>query len=175
MRYTQLLATLLPLFVASVSEAQSPHPPFNLSKIDAPILTEFHKAWHRSGNGMCDVESVILVFSNPDGSYRAQSLKPTNEVRQVTFRWNPETIAVIHTHPNNSNPEPADQDMALANRFGVPIFTITLRGMFMYDPDTKKVSKIKDGLRWLDASSWKQDYVVASNPPTKKTDSRGTQ
>src|SRR5215510_163467 len=113
MRYTQILATLLPLFAASISEAQNLHPAFNLSKIDKPILTEFRKAWYISCDGLCDVEGVVLLFSNPDGSYRAQTLKQTNEKRQVTFRWNPETIAVVHTHPNNASPQPADEDIAI--------------------------------------------------------------
>ena len=41
------------------------------------------------------------------------------------------------------DPKPSTQDMRVGDRFGVPIFTITRWGMFMYDPNTKRVTKIQ--------------------------------
>ncbi len=168
MRYSQLLATLLPLIAASVCEAQTAPSSFDAAKIDKWVVAEFQKAWHISANGTCDIEGVVLLFANADGSYRAQTLRQTNERRQVTFKWNPHTTAIVHTHPNDARAQPTEQDIQVAERFKVPMFTITRKGMFMYDPGTKKITKIKDGLSWLEASSWKPvEYVATGKPPIK--------
>lgn len=173
MRYPQLLATLLPFVAAVVCEAQTTGSSLDLSKIDKPILAEFHRAWNMSGNGLSPVESVVLLFPNPDGSYRAKTLGQTNENRQFTFKWDPKAIAVLHTHPNASNPRPADQDIFIADHFQVPMFTLTCRGMYMYDPGTKKISKLKDGLSWLETSSWMQDEYIANSKIDEKKRNQG--
>lgn len=56
---------------------------------------------------------------------------------------------MVHTHPNRCNARPSAHDRALGDRFQVAILTLTNRGMFMYDPATKKITLIKDGLKWL--------------------------
>ena len=162
MRFSRKLATVFLLFVGVVSQAQVARPPFTLSKIDSKIVKKFQEAWSISGNGSLDVEGVVLIFLNADGSYRGVTLGRTNETRKATFKWSPEIIAVIHTHPIRFNPEPSDGDIPLADRFGVPVFTITRKGMFMYDPSTKRISKVKDCLDWLDQSHWAQSQYVAT-------------
>ena len=142
--------------------AQVARPPFTLSRIDRKIVKKFHEAWSISSNGSSDAEGVVLIFLNADGSYRGVRLGRTNEKRKATFKWDPDVIAVIHTHPSRFNPEPGGEDISLADRFGVPIFTITLKGMFMYDPTTKKISKVKESLDWLDQSRWPQLEYVAT-------------
>ena len=162
MRYSRKLATFFLLFVGVVSQAQVARPPFTLSRIDRKIVKKFHEAWSISFNGSSDVEGVVLIFLNADGSYRGVTLGRTNQNRKVTFKWDPGVIAVVHTHPSRLNPEPSDGDIPLADRFGVPIFTITLKGMFMYDPTTKRISKVKDCLDWLHQSHWTQSEYVAT-------------
>ena len=154
--------TILTLLFTTTAQAQTSRPAFTLSKIDGPIVKEFQKAWHLSGSGSSDLEGVVLIFRNADGSYRAVTLARTNESRKVTFRWDSGIIAIIHTHPRRCNPEPHGQDIPLADRFGVPIFTLTLKGMFMYDPGTKRISKVKDWLDWLDLSKWEQSRYLAT-------------
>ncbi len=80
----------------------------------------------------------------------------TNENRQFTFSWHPATIAIVHTHPNASDPKPQDEDIAVADRHHVPIFTITSRGMYVYDPGTRKLSKVMSNLDWLEVSNWRK-------------------
>jgi len=88
-----------------------------------------------------------------DGSYVGKTLGYTNEIRKFTFKWNPAAMAIVHTHPNGSDPKPADQDKRIANKYGVLNFTISIRGMYVYDPVTKKTSKVLNGLDWLDQST----------------------
>ncbi|HEY3135523.1 MAG TPA: hypothetical protein VGL29_05675 [Blastocatellia bacterium] len=63
-------------------------------------------------------------------------------------------IAVVHTHRNVDDSRPNSQDQSVADRFGVPIVTITRRGMFVYDPSIKKTDKVMSGLDWLQLSKF---------------------
>ena len=170
MRSTCAFLTLLFIFAAPIALAQEPQrsgqtkaPAFSPSKINEQIVKEFDSAWRRSRNGTAPLESLLLIVPNADGSYRAVSAGTTNQYKRFTFTWNPEAIAIVHTHPNNSGPEPQEPDRRVADRLGVPIMTITLSGMYMYDPDAKKTVKLKDGLDWRDRSKWARDSVVASS------------
>jgi hypothetical protein len=127
---------------------------FVVSIFDRDIIKEFSKAWQQSGNGTTNYESVVLIFRMAGGRYMAKGQGSTNERRSFTFRWHPGAIAIIHTHPNDARPTPQGADCQIADKYGVPIFTITLRGMYVYDPFTKKTTRLKEGLDWLDPSSW---------------------
>jgi hypothetical protein len=130
---------------------------FVISKFDQDMIKEFGNAWRSSGNGTTDVESVVLILRMVGGGFKAVKQGSTNEHRKFTFRWHPATIAVVHTHPNDANPKPKGADCQIADKYGVPIFTITAKGMYVYDPYTKKTTLIQNGLDWLDLSSWPQE------------------
>lgn len=160
----QLLASLVSLVVAVAAESvyaqTSDEIPglskaqFILSRIDEAATQEFKKAWRAVGAGADSIEAVVLLYKNIDGSLMARSLPLTYEFKAFGFGWNPAIIGVVHTHPNTSGSQPQPEDKRLADRFGVPVFTLTSRGMFIYDPDTRKVSLIQDGLDWLNQDSW---------------------
>jgi hypothetical protein len=120
-----------------------------LTRIDKAVIKEFRTAWKISGSGFMKREGVVLLYRMPDGSIKARSQGCSNEYMQFTFTWKPNVIAVVHTHPNDTDPQPTREDSRLADRFAVPIFTITSRGMFVYDPATKKVSRLFKYLDWL--------------------------
>ncbi|MEW6210217.1 MAG: hypothetical protein AB1631_17760 [Acidobacteriota bacterium] len=120
---------------------------------------EFQKAWHIADGGAGEVEAVVLLYRMRDGSIRARSLGRTNERKRFTFAWHPGIVAVVHTHPNSSNAQPAGEDIRLADRFRVPVCTITNRGMFAYDPATRKTVKLHEGLNWLRPS--RSNSIVA--------------
>ena len=77
--------------------------------------------------------------------------------KRFTFGWTDDIIAVVHTHPNGYDPKPTGKDLLLADRFRIPIFTLTQRGMYVYDPETRKISVVQDGLDWLAASKWNHE------------------
>lgn len=130
---------------------------FVISIFDRQIIAEFGKAWRNSGNGMTDSEGVVLIFRMLGGGYMAKSMGATNERRQFTFRWHPGAIAIIHTHPNNANPRPQYADCQVADKYGVPIFTLAREGMYAYDPYTKKITKVQHGMKWLELSNWSRE------------------
>ncbi|MEK6300714.1 MAG: hypothetical protein AABO41_08340 [Acidobacteriota bacterium] len=128
---------------------------FVISTIDRPMIEEFGQAWQRAGAGTVTTESVVLILRMARGGYSARSMGISNEYKSFTFPWHPATVAIVHTHPNDSSPRPQKQDIKVADKYRVPIFTLTNRGMFVYDPATRTTSKVKDGLDWLDPSKWR--------------------
>lgn len=135
---------------------------FMLSRIDEAVIAEFQKAWRTAGGGLGKTEGVVLLYRKSNGSLIARLQSSTNEYAQFSFRWNSAIIGIVHTHPNAFDPKPYGEDRRVADRFGVPVCTITSRGMFVYDPDARTIRLVKAGLDWLEPSKWKQSVVLAS-------------
>jgi len=138
---------------------------FVISKIDDAAAREFQEAWRLSRNGSDGFEGLVLVYPTLDGSILARSQGKSDEQKHFTFGWTSNIIAVVHTHPNGVDPKPAGHDLQLADRFGVPVFTLTKRGMYVYDPVTRKTSMVQDGLDWLESAKWDHDRQVVAQRP----------
>lgn len=127
-----------------------------LSMFDKEIVGKFRNAWQRVGNGTQSRESVVVILKMADGSYGARMPNPTNEYRSFSFAWHPATVAVVHTHPNRSLPYPVGGDLIIADKYKVPVFTLTSLGVFVYDPATRTITKLIDRLDWLQDSTWEK-------------------
>jgi hypothetical protein len=143
------------------------------------VIKEFSEAWQTVSLGKANTESAVLLFRKEDGSMVAETQRYTNEFDSCTFKWNPAAIAIVHTHRNRDGAEPSPADREVANKLGVPIFTITNRGMYAYDPGMKRVVKVQDGLDWRDPSKWSTDLspVIAAQGQSndrKADDSAGS-
>jgi hypothetical protein len=138
------------------------------SDIDGKMVKEFNGAWQQCVLGTRDNEAVVLVLRDPDGSLRAQSGGRSNKSYEFTFTWSPDIVAVFHTHPNNRPPHPVGQDILIARKYDVPMFTLSRSGMFMYDPATNMVTKVRNGVDWLDLSSWAQTSDLAVTDPSRR-------
>ena len=126
-----------------------------LSRIDDRVVQEMDQAWREVGAGADNKEAVLLLFRMPDGSVQARPEGTTNEQKSFSFKWHPSAIAIVHTHPTSVDPRPSKTDRQLADKLGVPIFTITVRGMYGYDSKSRNILMIQPGLDWLDLSKWK--------------------
>ena len=126
-----------------------------VGRIDRAIIKEFEKAWAVSSAGVSNQEGLVLIFRMLDGSYRARSQGNTNQFKKFTFKWAPNAIAIVHTHPSSIDPRPSPEDEEISLKLGVPIYTITTRGMFVFNPKTGKTTKIMDGMDWLDHTKWR--------------------
>ena len=151
---TVVLTCISSLFSAEAQDKPYKPPNFNPSMIDEKMVKEFRQAWIWSDNGTSAIEGLVLIKRRKDGSYEAAAQKPTNENLGFTFTWSSDVVAVVHTHPNKRDPKPLEVDHVLANRFGVPVFTITSKGMYMYDPSTRRITRIKEYFDWLDGAKW---------------------
>ena len=122
---------------------------FILANITQEVRKEFKTAWEISKTGTSTAEGLALLYRAPDGSLFAKAQIPTNENRRVSFKWAAGIVAIVHTHPNSHAAEPSAVDLELSDRFQVPIFTITNRGMFAYNPYTRRISRVVKNVRWL--------------------------
>ena len=134
-----------------------------LDAIDEKVVGQFKNAWRSVGAGVDKIEAVVLLYRKLDGSLEATLEPITYQVERSEFRWNAAISGVVHTHPNCDDSRPAGADLRLAKRFQVPVFTITSRGMYMYDPEKNKISLVKPGLNWLDPSKWSFNSNLALN------------
>jgi hypothetical protein len=125
-----------------------------LGKVDENLINQFKKAWTISKAGLDSTEGVVLIFLMTDGSYTGRSPGTTNEFEQASFKWDPAALAIVHTHPNLINARPSRIDQATSERLGIPIFTITNRGMYVYNPTTGVTTRVMDDMDWLDRSKW---------------------
>ena len=142
------------------------------SHMNPQVIQEFNKAWQAAGLGIRNTERAVLIFRKTDGSLVAEGQGSTNQFASLSVRWNPAAIAIVHTHRNNDGAEPSPPDKEVANKLGVPIFTITSRGMYVYDPEMKRVVKMQDGLDWLDASKWTTDHSPVIAPHGQSIDQK---
>jgi len=148
---------------SSASEEKPTSSPFrfDLTRINEQIVSQFDRAWSLVKAGTIDTESLVLIFRKPDKSYVAAEARYTNEYRKLTFAWQPNAIAIVHTHPNAAPCKPTEEDKKIADKFGVPIFTLTNRGMYMYDPATKSVATVHKDMDWLNPAKWTRDQIIA--------------
>ena len=147
-------------FVSSGTEPGGKSGARKVSRIHESVTREFSKAWSISKSGTVRQEGVVLIFRIKGGRFEARSQAATNQHKSFTFKWHPAIVAIVHTHPNDSSSHPSSTDQQVADRYGVPVFTITVRGMYVYDPAAKKISKVMDGLDWLDPSKWSQEVYL---------------
>ena len=59
------------------------------------------------------------------------------------------TYAVVHVHPNDSDPAPSSHDRVVADKHQVKIFTLHQSGLYECDPVSRETTKLRSGMRWL--------------------------
>ena len=125
-----------------------------IQRIDRTAVGQFERAWTLAHGGTVDMELVVLVIRAANGTYTARVQPLSNHHKRGSFRFHSGVAAVFHTHPNSCHAQPSRFDRKLADRIRVPIATMTRRGLFVYDPVTRKTAKLMPRLEWLDAANW---------------------
>ncbi|MBI3653922.1 MAG: hypothetical protein HY231_23065 [Acidobacteria bacterium] len=118
------------------------------------------KAWRISKCGLSDNEGVVLVYATPTGRYQIKTPNSSNQFRSFTFPWQDDIIAIFHTHPRSVDPRPSLYDMQVADKYQVLVFTLTLQGMYVYDPQLKRTHLVIAGLDWLEAAKWTDELAT---------------
>ena len=130
--------------------------PSVIQEVDEQALGELERAWLLARAGTGAVEEAVLLVRLPDGGWEARLEPHSNVHAGARFSLPPGAAAIFHTHPNAVLAEPSRQDRRLADRLGLPVFTLASEGLFVYDPRAGRVLKLMDRLQWLDAERWRR-------------------
>ena len=93
-----------------------------------------------SGGGTLDKEFGFVVVADADGA-----LATTRVTGFEAGVWRSSVpaaaVAIFHTHRDAVRARPSDQDVREADRLQIPIFVISSRGLWAYEPDPNKKGK----------------------------------
>jgi len=109
----------------------------------------FYQLWIESGHGkefqQREVAGWIIYGTN---EYRCRKWPTSNErKKQVWIGSKPnDAVALAHTHPVNVDPKPSITDRSLAMKIGIPIYTISSKGIWKVNPDG--VISQEEGSKW---------------------------
>jgi hypothetical protein len=95
-------------------------------------------------------ERAAFITEQLDGSLGCQEWPSVHEYRTEKFfgAIPAQAIAIVHTHPVQF-PKPSKQDDAEATRLGIPIYTLTIRGVYKSVPGQDHVVMIADRQSWI--------------------------
>src|SRR4051812_27110044 len=86
---------------------------------DSRVVNAATDAWRDAKFGFSELEAgfCVLHTEKADGScdIEIERLPYTGENRKITFQLNPRCIAIFHTHPNTSIPNPSEGDRLTAD------------------------------------------------------------
>jgi hypothetical protein len=95
------------------------------------------RAFELSGSGTINVEFGFAVIQNSDGGFETTAV-----TRGESGMWRASlpasTVAIFHTHRNGVSPMPSEQDIQESDRLQTPIFVISNRGLWVYEPQPIK-------------------------------------
>ena len=105
----------------------------------------------KSGWGLAGpFERAAFITEQLDGTLGCQEWPSMHAYRSEQFHGGipPMAIAIVHTHPVQF-PKPSEQDAEEATRLGIPIYTITIRGVYKSEPGAQHAIVITDKQSWI--------------------------
>lgn len=121
------------------------------------VIDAMKKIWAQSSNGGSGAEAAFVLNGSED-QYQIVNQGFTNQRNHMTMRIQSDTFAIFHVHPNNSNWKPSTPgnnsenngkgDTGVADEQGVDMYVVSKDGLGFYDPSTKEITKVRNGLDW---------------------------
>jgi hypothetical protein len=95
-------------------------------------------------------ERAAFVVEQSDGSIKCECWPSKHTYQAETFKGPipQHTIAIAHTHPFEY-PRPSQQDKDEATRLGMPIYVITIHGVYKAIPGVKRPTMIARNQGWI--------------------------
>ena len=111
-------------------------------------------------------ERAAFVIQQSDGSIACQCWPSRHSYLAETFRGfiPPNTIAIVHTHPVEF-PKPSRKDKDEATRLGIPIYVLTIRGVYKAVPGVRNTATVADQQTWYRQVPNKAPSGLASVSP----------
>ena len=154
---------MLAIALLALLFAESPlgtPPRFDIRRIDAEVVATLQQAWKLADEGRSAREAGVMVLRDADGSYTAKLVFDPASFHSVRFEITADVVAILHTHPNQSGREPSPADRANADLLQIPTFTLTDRGLWVYNPKTRDVRQVMIRLTWLNPKNWSSEKLL---------------
>lgn len=127
---------------------------------DSSLAGHLRRAWMAVERGHSNREAAVLIIaSRADagaGRWRAVPVFDAAGYRTIRLEIPTGTLAILHTHPNHLGAEPSPADRRNADLLDIPTYTLTDRGVWRYDPRTRRSERVMYRLNWLESSSWEK-------------------
>jgi hypothetical protein len=122
------------------------------SPLDARVIEFFSDIVLRAQLSNDFGETAAFLVRDSRGDVQCLLWPTTDEFQRQTFRGEPPagTIAIVHTHPK-SRPRPSENDIAQAQRVGLPFFILTRSDITVVDPASGKSTPVVAQRAWLSA------------------------
>ena len=119
---------------------------------DSPVgHTCFRDLLQKAGYGLAGpYERAAFVIEQNDGSMVCRPWPSMHSYLSESFHGlMPErTLAIVHTHPVEYR-MPSEKDREEATRLGIPIYVVTLRGVYKAIPGAPQVAMLADQQSWI--------------------------
>jgi hypothetical protein len=101
--------------------------------------------------GYSDTERAAFIVERADGSLGCLLWPALHLFDQEAFHGAipAGTLAIVHTHPVSAGERPSNQDQREAERLGVPIYVLSLRGVYKASPQASSSLPIVRGEFWF--------------------------
>jgi hypothetical protein len=150
MRPARVLIHLLLFFAVAPFAANATTDPDAIFLSDAGRAC-FRNILRKSGWGLGGpFERAAFIIEQSDGSFTCEEWPSLHSYLSESFHGTMpvHAVAIAHTHPVQY-PMPSEQDKLEATRLGVPIYVITIRGVYKTIPGTRQVSKLAENQNWI--------------------------
>ncbi|HSB08879.1 MAG TPA: hypothetical protein VLM38_05170 [Blastocatellia bacterium] len=154
----RLISCLAVVIIASapICRAQLSLPAFSVELVNrsssksilrsTAVTNAIARAFAMSGSGTINVEYGFGVIMKANGDFET-----TPVTRGESGIWRATVpasiIAIFHTHRNEVSPRPSDRDMQESDRLQRPIYVISDRGVWVYEPDPMRRRKGRSSLQ----------------------------
>jgi hypothetical protein len=116
--------------------------------LESTLRSPAYRLWQAAGFGHEDTEVAAWVLEDDAG--HVSWLMWPDVRRHLHAHWEgpqpADVIAIVHTHPAVVDPRPSTRDIETAHKAGVPVYTVSRRGIWKAVPDGSVVPV--DGARW---------------------------
>lgn len=115
------------------------------------VRNHMRALWQLGMNGSAQTEVGFRVDQAPQSAEGLSVIpQPMAHIyHHALFPISPNTVAEFHIHPNGTSARPSSEDTDIADRHKIDIYTFGQQGVFKYDWETKKTSRVSEGLEWL--------------------------
>jgi len=142
MKRLSLALCLLVLLFGASAFAQNPE---ELDLKSCSILQTFARTWKYSP--LVEKENAVWIVKGDDGGVQAidwhKSLQRNITVWSGALPRN--IIAQAHTHGDHLDPKPSEQDVQVAKRLNIWVYTLTRKGIWRAAPDGEVTQQVGRG------------------------------